>query len=106
VNGAATELVIFDGDGVLINTEDIAVDIDVRVLAALGWEGIRIRPHHRPPRALPRRRPLARPHARSAWSRRRVRIRASTLSSVREAWSYVKVLALYGTIHWRCAVRG
>lgn len=32
-----TELVIFDCDGVLINTEDISIDIDVQVLAALGW---------------------------------------------------------------------
>lgn len=31
-----TELVIFDCDGVLINTEDISIDIDVQVLAALG----------------------------------------------------------------------
>lgn len=33
----ATELVIFDCDGVLINTEDITIDIDVQVLEALGW---------------------------------------------------------------------
>ena len=33
----STELVIFDCDGVLINTEDISIDIDVQVLEALGW---------------------------------------------------------------------
>jgi HAD superfamily hydrolase (TIGR01509 family) len=32
-----TELVIFDCDGVLINTEEIVVDIEVHVLASLGW---------------------------------------------------------------------
>jgi HAD superfamily hydrolase (TIGR01509 family) len=32
-----TELVIFDCDGVLINTEHITIDIEVEMLAALGW---------------------------------------------------------------------
>jgi beta-phosphoglucomutase-like phosphatase (HAD superfamily) len=31
------ELVIFDCDGVLVDSERLAVRIDVRVLAALGW---------------------------------------------------------------------
>lgn len=31
------QLVIFDCDGVLINTEEIVVDIEVHVLASLGW---------------------------------------------------------------------
>ena len=31
------QLVIFDCDGVLVDTERIAVKVDVRVLAALGW---------------------------------------------------------------------
>jgi len=30
-------LVIFDCDGVLVDSERLAVDIDVRALAALGW---------------------------------------------------------------------
>ena len=34
------ELVVFDCDGVLINTEHISIDVDVRVLAALGWSDI------------------------------------------------------------------
>jgi HAD superfamily hydrolase (TIGR01509 family) len=33
----AIELVIFDCDGVLINTEHIVIDIEVEILAALGW---------------------------------------------------------------------
>lgn len=32
------QLVIFDCDGVLVDTERLAVKIDVQVLAALGWE--------------------------------------------------------------------
>ena len=32
-----THLVIFDCDGVLVDSERLAVDIDVRALAALGW---------------------------------------------------------------------
>ena len=31
------ELVIFDCDGVLVDSERLAIKIDVRVLAQLGW---------------------------------------------------------------------
>lgn len=32
------ELVVFDGDGVLVDSEVIAVRVDQSVLADLGWE--------------------------------------------------------------------
>jgi len=40
-------LVIFDCDGVLVDSERLAVDIDVRVLADLGWEITRDEVIHR-----------------------------------------------------------
>ncbi len=36
--GRAIELVIFDCDGVLVDSERLSVEIDQRVLAELGWE--------------------------------------------------------------------
>lgn len=38
VTGRPIELVIFDCDGVLVDSERLAVRIDVQVLAELGWE--------------------------------------------------------------------
>jgi HAD superfamily hydrolase (TIGR01509 family) len=35
---APIELVIFDCDGVLVDSERLAVQVDVRLLASLGWE--------------------------------------------------------------------
>jgi HAD superfamily hydrolase (TIGR01509 family) len=37
INGRPAELVIFDCDGVLVDSERLAVKVDIEVLAALGW---------------------------------------------------------------------
>mgnify|MGYP006213395491 CR=1 FL=1 len=35
---SSVDLVIFDCDGVLVDSERLAVQVDVRLLATLGWE--------------------------------------------------------------------